>query len=79
MLAKWFVQQNKIKLNIENKYFEVTEEKDYVHIVRLLLSQYCSCLQKHKCCHIFAVLHSTGMDSSFKHGKITDLSKLMGK
>ena len=33
--AKWFVQQNKIKLNIDNKYFEVTDEKDYVHIVRV--------------------------------------------
>ena len=81
MRAKWFVQQNKIKLNIENKYFEVTDEKDYVHIVRLLPTQYCSCLEKHKCCHIFAVLHSTGMDidTSFKHGKMTDLSKLIQK
>ena len=79
--AKWFVQQNKVKLNTENKYFEVMDEKDYVHIVRLLPTQFCSCLEKFKCCHIFAVLHLTGMDidSSFKHCKMTDLSKLIQK
>jgi hypothetical protein len=38
-----------------------------------------TCLEKTKCCHIYAALHSTGMDidSSFTHGKMTDLSKLI--
>ena len=52
--AKWFVQQNKVKLNAANKYYEVTDEKDYLHNVRLMPSQYCSCLEKTKCCHIYA-------------------------
>ena len=73
------VQQNKVKLNAANKYYELTDEKDYLQNVRLMPSQYYSFLEKTKCCHIYAALHSTGMDidSSFTHGKMTDLSKLI--
>ncbi len=56
-------------------------QKNFLHFARLLLSQFCSSLEKYKCCHIFDVLHLTGIkiDYSIKHFKMTDLSKLIQK
>ncbi len=73
--AQWFIDNNKVELCPKMQVFNVKNEKDIIHAVKLN-PESCSCPEKKGCAHLLAAKLAVGLLTKREKNKFPNLNQL---